>query len=150
VTRHRRRLEAWRRGEAELAPVARLLGIEPVEIGAGSATLAMPAGPAHHNAFGAVHGGLLCALADVAMGVALATLLEDDEGLATLEQHMDHLRPVRESRLLAVARVLRRGRGAAHVECEISDAQGQLLAQASCACLIVKAEGPGGVSAQTD
>jgi uncharacterized protein (TIGR00369 family) len=142
VTRHRRRLEAWKRGELELAPVAQLLGLLPVEIEDGLARVAMPAGAAHHNAFGAVHGGLLCALADVAMGVALATLLEDDEGFATLEQHIDHLRPVRESRLLATARVARRGRAAGHVQCEIEDGEGRLLARATCVCLIVRGEGP--------
>jgi uncharacterized protein (TIGR00369 family) len=146
VTRHRQRLEAWARGAAELAPVTHLLGIVPVEIGDGFARLAMPAGPAHHNAFASVHGGLLVALADVAMGCALATLLEDDEVFTTLEQHMDHMRPVRESRLSAAARVLRRGRGAGHVECEITDAEGRPLARASCACLITRVEAGGASS----
>lgn len=144
MTRHRALLEAWARGESELAPVTRLLGITALEIGDGFARLAMPAGPAHHNAFATVHGGLLCALADVAMGCALATLLEDHEGFTTLEQHMDHLRAVRESRLVAEARVVRRGRAAGHVECEVRDADGRPLARASCACLISRLDAGGG------
>lgn len=91
MTRHQQLLNAWKRGEAELAPVTRLLGIAPLKIGDGMVRLTMPAGAAHHNAFGTVHGGLLCAVADVAMGAALATVLDDNEGLTTLEQHIDHL-----------------------------------------------------------
>ncbi len=96
----------------------------------------MPVGATHHNAFGTVHGGLFCAFADIAMGIALATVLGDDEGLTTLAQQMDHLRTVRESRVVATARVVRRGRAAAHLGCDIEDADGRLVARATSVCLI--------------
>lgn len=121
---------AWRRGDLELAPVTRLLGIEPVELEAGRAVVAMDAGSDHHNVMGTVHGGLLVALADVATGVALATTL-DGEGFTTLYQGMSHLRPTSGARLTATAHVTRRGRQAAHAECSIADADGRLLAEAS-------------------
>jgi uncharacterized protein (TIGR00369 family) len=141
MTRHQRRLQAWMRGEAELAPVTALLGIAPLEIGGGVTRVAMAIREAHLNAFGTVHGGLLCALADVAMGAALATVLEDDEGFATLEQHMDHLRPARESQLVATARVMHRGGSAGHLHCDIEEGEGQVIARASCVCLIMQSHG---------
>lgn len=121
---------AWQRGEMQLAPVTELLGIAPVSIGAGRAELAWPATSAHHNVMGTVHGGLLCAFADVATGVALATLM-DGEGFTTLHQAMEHLRPTAGSDLVARAEIVRRGRQAAHATCAIEDADGRLLARAS-------------------
>ena len=128
---------SWERGEFELAPVTDLLGIRPVEIGEGRATLAMEAGKSHHNVFGTVHGGLLCALADVAMGVALAATL-DNEGFTTLHQQMDHVRGIAESRLLASAEVTHRGRRVGHLRCALTNSEDQLIAEASSVCLISK------------
>lgn len=130
---------SWKRGEVELAPVTGLLGIAPVEIGEGRAALEMDAGKAHHNVFGTVHGGLLCAFADVAMGVALAATL-DNEGFTTLHQQMDHVRGIVESRLLASAEVTHRGRRIGHLRCAISDDRDRLIAEASSVCLISELE----------
>ncbi|HEV3071826.1 MAG TPA: PaaI family thioesterase [Solirubrobacteraceae bacterium] len=126
---------SWQRGDLQLAPVTELLGIEPLEIADGQASVRMAAAEKHHNVFGTVHGGLLCALADVAMGIALATML-DSEGFTTLEQHMDHLRSTRGSVLTAIAVVTRRGRQAAHLKCTILDADERIIAEASSVCLI--------------
>ena len=69
-------LKAWQQGQALLAPVATLLKIEPLEFSEEFARIGIPVGATYHNPFGTVHGGLLCAFADVAMGIALATVLE--------------------------------------------------------------------------
>lgn len=96
----------------------------------------MEVGDVHHNPYGSVHGGLLCALADVAMGLALATTL-DGEGFSPLEQHIDHLRGISHGRLLASATVVRRGRRAAHLACEITEEDGgRALAHTTCVCLV--------------
>jgi uncharacterized protein (TIGR00369 family) len=115
--------------------VTELLGIRPVEIGDGKAVLEMEAGRPHHNVFGTVHGGLLCALADVAMGLALATKLEN-EGFSTLQQQMEHVRSRSEARLTARAQVVHRGRRVAHLRSSIADADGNLVAEASSVCLV--------------
>jgi uncharacterized protein (TIGR00369 family) len=127
--------EAWRRREAELAPVTELLGIRPLAIADGTASLSLEADPRHHNPFGAVAGGVYSALADVAMGVALATKLEG-EGISTLQQQIEHIRSTSESHLTARAQVLHRGRRVANLRCTIVDAEGHLLADASSVWLI--------------
>ena len=38
----------------------------------GESRFEMDAGPRHHNPMGTVHGGILCTLADSAMGMAFA------------------------------------------------------------------------------
>lgn len=126
---------AWQRGETHLAPVTRLLGITPVSLEPQRAVIAMDAGNDHHNVFGTLHGGLLCALADVAMGIALATTLQG-EGFTTLEQAMSHLRSVSEARLVATGSVVRRGRQAAHLDCTIAQEDGREIARATSSCLV--------------
>lgn len=126
--------DAWKRGETALAPVTELLDISPVEVGEGSAAISMPAASKLHNAFGAVHGGLLCAMADVAMGLALATVL-DGEGFTTLEQSIDHLRATGEGEITARAEVARRGRRSAHLAC-VLEQDGKEIARASSVCLV--------------
>ena len=85
---------------------------------------------------GTVHGGILCDLADAAMGVAMASSLKGGETFRTVELHINYFRSVQESLLTAVGRTVRRGRTTGYVECEIVDETGTLVAKASSCCLI--------------
>ena len=124
-------VKAWLAGDVKLAPITELLQITPVAIERGMARLEMPAGARLHNAMGTVHGGVFCDLADVAFGVAFATVAEDGEAFSTVQLQMTYLQPVREGRLHATATVLRRGRTTAHLECEIHDEAQALVAKAA-------------------
>lgn len=136
----RQMVDAWLAGTRELAPITELLGVEPVAVEHGEAVVAMEAGPAHHNAMGTVHGGVFCDLADVAMGVALATVVEERESFTTLHLEASYFRAVRGSRLEARAKVLRRGGSSAHVECDVFDAEGRHVARISSTCLFRRLE----------
>lgn len=136
MSRLRRYVEKWQAGELELAPITKLLGIEPVSLDEGRAQVSMEAGERLHNAMGTLHGGVLCDMADVVMGVAMATVLEDDETLATLQTSISYLRAVREDRLVATARVIQRGRTTGHLECEIHDGEERLVARITSVCAI--------------
>ncbi len=50
-----------------------------------------------------MQGGILCAIADAAMGTAYVSALADGESMTTLELKMNFLRPVRQGRLVARA-----------------------------------------------
>ena len=130
---------AWLAGERELAPITALLGVRPVSMGEGEAVVELDAGERLHNAMGTLHGGVLCDLADVAMGVALATVTAEGESFATLQLQIGYLPPDREGVLRASARVLHRGRRAAHLECDLHDGDGRLVARASS---VVAIQGP--------
>jgi uncharacterized protein (TIGR00369 family) len=136
VNRYETLVTRWRDGEAELAPITGLLGIRPVSLGDGEAVVEMDAGERVHNAMGTVHGGVLLDLADVAMGVAMATRLEAGEGFATLQSSVTYLRAVREGRLTATARIVHRGRTAGHLECVVRDGDERPVARVTSTCLI--------------
>ena len=55
-------------------PVARLIGFEAKEIADGRATVVLAAGPQHANPMGTLQGGILCDIADAAMGMAFAVV----------------------------------------------------------------------------
>jgi uncharacterized protein (TIGR00369 family) len=129
-------VEKWLAGDLELAPITAFLGVRPVALGDGEARIELTAGERFHNAMGKVHGGVFCDLADVAMGTALATVAAEGESFSTLQLQMSYFLPVVEGRLSAHARVIRRGRGIAHLECDLEDGEGRLVARASSVCAI--------------
>jgi len=61
------------RGELPPPPVATLIGFTIGSIEPGRVGMEMDARPQHANPMGTVHGGILCDLADAAMGMAYAS-----------------------------------------------------------------------------
>ncbi len=129
------RVEAMLRGEIPGAPAARLIGFNLLSIEPGKAVFEMEAGPQHANPMGTLHGGILCDLADAAMGIAYASALGDEETFTTLELKINFLKPVWNARLRAEGRVVKRGRTVGMVECDVTDEKGSLVARASSTCL---------------
>lgn len=119
-------------------PVARLIGFEVKDIGNGRATVILSAGPQHANPMGTVHGGILCDIADAAMGVAFASTLAPDESFTTIELKINFFRPVWQGQLKAEGAVLQRGRTVGYVECSITDEQNRLLAKAASTCMVLR------------
>jgi uncharacterized protein (TIGR00369 family) len=121
-------------------PIARLIGFGAEEIADGKATVTLTTGPQHANPMGTLHGGILCDIADAAMGMAFASTLEPQESFTTVELKINFFRPVWEDRLKAEGRVVRRGRSLGYVECEISDERGRMVAKAASTCLVLRGE----------
>jgi len=119
MNRYQELLESARRGERDIAPVTRLLGIRLTAWAPGSAELEMEAGEAHHNPHGVVHGGILCDLADAACGCAVASAVDSEQAFTTLDLNITFFRPVLAGRLTAQARVVRMGKRT----CYASDGQ---------------------------
>jgi uncharacterized protein (TIGR00369 family) len=120
--------------------VARLIGFEVKEIANGQATVTLAAGPQHANPMGTLHGGILCDIADAAMGLAFASTLAPGESFTTVELKINFFRPVWEANLKAEGRVVRRGRSLGYIECEITHERGQLIAKAASTCLVLRGE----------
>ena len=121
-------------------PVAELIGFEVVEAGDGQSVMRMEAEDRHANPMGTLHGGILCDLADAAMGVAYASTLAEGESFTTLELKANFVRPVWRTKLRAEAAVVERGKMVGLVECSITDADGRLVARASSTCLTLRGE----------
>ena len=91
------------------------------------ARVSMPLDEVHINRFGAAHGGVIAALADVAFGAAANARRET--GIVTLSTGIDYLRPGRKGPLIAEARSIRRGGHIVHYEVDVFDAEKTLLAK---------------------
>lgn len=119
-------------------PIARLLGrsLEHSDP-AGAARLNFKGEPMFCNAAGVIQGGILTAMLDSALGQALRAALGPDERFVTLEVSTRFLRPARPGRIVAEARVIRRGRSTAVIQAEIWSPEGDLLAVATSTKLIL-------------
>ena len=98
----------------------------------------------HTNPMGTLHGGILCDVADAAMGMAYYSLLDKDESFATLELKLNFLRPVWAGKLTARARVVHRGHTVGLVECDIVNDEERLVARASSTCMTLRGEAAAG------
>ena len=121
-------------------PVAELLGIDFVSGGDGLCTMKLEAEERHSNPMGTLHGGILCDLADAAMGMAYAASLTEGETFTTLELKINFLRPFWTGRLTATGRVVSGGRTVGLVECDIVDDRGRLVARASSTCMTLRGD----------
>ena len=75
-------------------PIAGLVGFRIEETSGGRAVASMQAGPQHANTMGTLHGGVLCDLADAAMGMAFVSTLSSDESFTTMALSINFFRPV--------------------------------------------------------
>jgi uncharacterized protein (TIGR00369 family) len=125
-------------GEEQGALVADLIGMRMVAAEPGHVTFELDVGPQHSSPPGTLHGGILCDLADAAMGCANLTRLEPDEMFTTVELKINFLKPVWEGRLTAVGSVVKGGRTLALVECHVTDEEGSLVAYATSTCMTLR------------
>jgi uncharacterized protein (TIGR00369 family) len=121
-------------------PVAKLIGFDLNSVKPGEAVVEFQATEAHANPMGTLHGGILCDIADAAMGIAYASNLNEGESFTTLELKINFLRPVWRARLLATGRVVKQGRTVGLVECDITDERGTLVARATSTCLTLRGQ----------
>lgn len=128
------------RAKANDVPIARLIGFEAEKIGEGRAVVTLAAGPQHANPMGTLHGGILCDIADAAMGMAFASTLAPEESFTTIELKMNFFRPVWQARLKAEGSVLQRGRTVGYVECTITDEENRVIAKAGSTCMVLRGQ----------
>jgi uncharacterized protein (TIGR00369 family) len=89
---------------------------------------------------GTLHGGMLCDIADAAMGLAYASTLGEGETFTTLELTINFLQPVWQAALQAIGRVVTHGRTVGVVACDILDAHEALVARATSTCLTLRGD----------
>ena len=138
MSMHIERAKKWISGELPPPPIAQLIGFRPVAFDNGEVVLEFEAAEKHTNPMGTLHGGVLCDVADLAMGMAFSATLEDDESFTTLELKINFLRPVFKEKLLAYGRVVKRGKSVGMVECDIKNAAGALVAKVSSTCMVLR------------
>ena len=121
-------------------PVARPIGFEAQNIADGRAAVVLVAGPQRANPMGTLHGGILCDIADAAMGMAFASTLAPEESFTTIELKINFFRPVWKARLTAEGTVVQRGRTTGYVECTVTDEGNRLIAKAASTCMVLRGQ----------
>jgi uncharacterized protein (TIGR00369 family) len=121
-------------------PVAELIGIEVVSVGEGETTMKLEAQERHSNPMGTIHGGILCDLADAAMGMSFYSTLGEGETFTTLELKMNYLRPFWTGTLLAHGKVISRGKTVGLTECRVVDGKDRLIAHATSTVMALRGE----------
>ena len=125
-------------GQIPPPPIAQLIGFKMVSVEEGEAVVEFEATERHSNPMGTLHGGVLCDIADAAMGMAYASTLGPGETFTTLELKINFLKPIWTGKLRAIDRVVKRGGTVGLVECDVLDEDGQLTARASSTCMTLK------------
>lgn len=88
--------------------------------------------PAHYNPYDMLHGGVVMALLDSAMGHAVATVVHKDGRFnAAAQMNINFLAPVKSGTLRARAQVVKVGKRLAVVEAKATDDAGTLIAIAT-------------------
>ena len=132
-------LDAWISGKVAPPPVVALIGIRLTGYDTGKAFCELPVAHQHLNPMGIVHGGIIADLADAAMGVAVATIVEENQSFSTIEMHLNYFVAVKTGLLKATANVVRRGGRTVYLECEVCDEENRLVAKAASTCLFTPA-----------
>lgn len=133
-------IQAMLNGNAPLPPIAKLLGFKIVSLESGQVIVELDADERHANPMGTLHGGILCDIADAAMGLAYASMLDEGESFTTLEFKINFLKPIWQARLRAIGKVVKRGKTIGLVECDVMDEQQHLVARASSTCMTLRGE----------
>ncbi len=128
-------------GKLAPPPIARLLGLEIVEVEDGRALFAMKPAEWMYNPIGSVHGGIAATLLDSCMGCAVHTTLEAGVGFTTADLQVRYLRSMSDAtgRVLAEGRVVHLGRRTATAEGRLFvEYDERLLAHATTGCVILR------------
>lgn len=133
-------LQALVRGEVDGGPIGRLTGMRASEFGSGRATFVLPVTPWLQNSAAFIEPGVMALLADGPLSCAILSGLGPGKGVVTSELSVTYIQPVTRgtSKLVGRGATLHSSRTAAVSTCEVTDAEGRLLAHGSTRCVMVE------------
>ena len=115
---------------SEGMPFNKLVGIRVVRQHSDGVTIACPMSERLRNSAGVMHGGVMATLADVAMGVGLASHFDGRRPVTTTDMKINYLRPIQNGKLVARSHLLRVGKRLCVGRVDMFDAKRQLAAVA--------------------
>lgn len=122
----------------DLGGVAGLLDIELVETSPERVTATMPVTPKHHQPFGVLHGGVSVVLAESVASVGAYLAAPEGCTAVGMEVNANHIRSVRQGRLVAVATPHHTGRTTHVWGVEIRHEGEKLICVSRCTLAIVE------------
>jgi uncharacterized protein (TIGR00369 family) len=121
--------------------IAKTLGFKLIDVGPGTATMEIVADTEKHaNPMGTIHGGVLCDIADAAIGTAHATSLAESESFTTIDLQINFFRPVWNGRIRAIAKPLNVGRQISRYVCDIVRDDNKLVAQVASTVMTLRGD----------
>ncbi|MCQ6276026.1 PaaI family thioesterase [Bacillus sp. V3B] len=90
----------------------------------------MPIEPLYLNSIGVVHGGVICSLADIAMGNIFGADENSNQKMVTADINTTFLKPAKGKVLIADAVVVKKGRTLNYIDCLIYNDQNEVVAKA--------------------
>jgi len=115
---------------SENMPFNKLVGIRVVRRHPDGVTIVCPLSDQLRNSAGVMHGGVFTTVADVAMGVGLASHFDGRRPVTTTEMKINFLRPIQQGKVVARSHLLRIGKRLCVGRVDMFDAQRQLTAVA--------------------
>ena len=94
---------------ANHSPYYQLLGMEIMEIKEGESKIQMPFKQGLTHPYRIVHGGAIASLADSSVAMALISLVEPKDRIATIEFKINFFAPVSKGNLEAQAKIIHKG-----------------------------------------
>jgi uncharacterized protein (TIGR00369 family) len=133
-------LNAMHAGSLPLSPLVKTLDFGVDQIEKGKVVFSFLPQEFHYNPLGSVHGGVISALLDSAMGCTLHSVLEAGTGYTTLELKTNFLKAItiKTGLLKATGKILHIGSRTALLEADITDSSGKIYAHGTSTCLILK------------
>lgn len=123
------------------SPFHQWAGLDLVDVGDGTAEVAMDLRPHHFNPQGIVHGGIITAIADTSIGLALRSRLKAGYTHRTAQLNVHFIAKGEGNRLLGHGRALHLGQRMGYGEAEVTDGSGRVLARASGTFIVLPAPG---------
>jgi acyl-CoA thioesterase len=111
-------------------PLKQHLGLELGGGEEGRATASITVGEQHLNPNGVVHGAVLFAMLDTAMGQATMSVLPEGQYCASVDVQLRFIRPASGGSLCAEVEVLKKGRTVIHLAGTVHDGDDRLIAVA--------------------
>lgn len=133
-------LQAMGDGKIPFPPLLHTLDFKPTHLEKGKVIFSFQPQEFHYNPIGGVHGGVISAILDSAMGCTLHSILEAGSGYTTLELKVNFLKAVttKIEELHAVGKIIHAGGRTALVEAQLIDKDNTVYAHGVSTCLILK------------
>jgi uncharacterized protein (TIGR00369 family) len=124
--------------EIPLPPLSHTLGFGKADVKQGEVTFPFEPQEYHYNTLGMVHGGVITAILDSAMGCTLHSTLPAGVGYVTLELKVNFIKAVtlKDKQLFAQGNIIHAGKTTGVVEAHLRDQLGNTYAHSICTCLI--------------
>ena len=133
-------LKAMGDGKIPSPPLLHTLDFKPTHLEKGKVIFSFQPQEFHYNPIGSVHGGVISAILDSAMGCTLHSILVAGTGYTTLELKVNFLKAIttKIEELHAVGKIIHAGGRTALVEAQLIDKDNTVYAHGVSTCLILK------------